>query len=142
MNESRVLFHATYPDNEEVIREVGILPSSDVVYLSNTARFAASFIKMRQGMRIGPVIKVVDSKGRDDFANRVDQFTKVTVFEVDASRLNDEMLEVVPEPCVEAGFCPESMVTTTYRGVIPADAIVGVEHLPITPSSRGDDNFF
>jgi len=128
------VYHATFPDCEETIRQAGIIPSVDrVVYLSNKAAYAAGFIRIRNGFRLLGTIDVATSTGDTESTYNIDKSNTAIVCTIIAGMLDSERLVVHEEEDERSGFYPHDLVSFAYSATIPPTAILSFDEFLLTP---------
>lgn len=131
---SDFLYHATFPDCEETIRQAGIIPSVDrVVYLANKAEYAAGFIRVRNGFRTLGVIDVVTPTGDTETTYNIDQSNVAVVCTILAGLLDQRLMSVHHEEDEPSGFYPTDLVSFAYAGVVPPTAILSFDQVRLKP---------
>lgn len=128
------LYHATFPDCEETIRQAGIIPSVDrVVYLANRAEYAAGFIRIRNGFRLLGTIEVATPTGDTEETYNIDRSNTAVVCTIIAGLLDERALSAHQEEEEPSGFFPPDLQSFAYSGTIPPTAILSFDHVRLKP---------
>lgn len=128
------LYHATFPDCEETIRQAGIIPSVDrVVYLSNRPEYAAGFIRIRNGFRLLGVIDVETPTGDTEQTYDIHQSSQAVVCTILAGLLDEAKLSVHKEEEEPSGFYPPDLVSFKYSATINPNAILSFDRFKLKP---------
>lgn len=119
------LYHATFPDSVEAILLSGLQHNDiGVVNLSNEPRYAAGFIAIRGFSRLGE-ITIIDVNGVPTPNIDKKTFDTAQVLAINVRRLDVSKLSVNDAETLAAksGALPEGLVSYTYEGTIPREAI-------------------
>ena len=119
------LYHATFPDSVNAILASGLQHNAEgVVNLANEPHYAAGFVAMRGFSRIGEItivrINGVKTPHIDKKTFDTAQVLAINVRRLDISKLSINEAEV---SAAAVGALPEGLVSYTYSGTIPREAI-------------------
>ncbi len=133
------LYHATFPDCEQTIRQAGIIPSiTGSVYLSTQSKHAAGFLRIRNGIKIVGDADIIELVTSAEPTGEIVQTDRIVICTVMAGLLNPDLLAVHREEEEPSGFYPHDLVSFAYAGVIEPHAILNFETIPLVPF-RGDN---
>jgi hypothetical protein len=122
------LYHATFPDCEQTIRQAGIVPGIDnVVYLANKAEYAAGFIRIRNGFKMLGTIEVETPTGGTEMTYDISQTNTAIVCTILADLLDADALAVHQEEDEVSGFYPFDLVSFRYSRTVPPSAILSFD---------------
>ncbi len=119
------LYHATFPDAVDAILVSGLQHNTDgVVNLVNEPQFAAGFVAIRGFSRIGE-ITIINVNGVQTPNIDKKYFDTAQVLAINVRRLDIDKLSVneTETQAAKAGALPEGLVSYTYSGTIPREAI-------------------
>ena len=119
------LYHATFPDSVDAILLSGLQHNSEgVVNLVNEPRYAAGYIAVRGFSRLGE-ITIIDVNGVPTPNIDKHAFDTAQVLAVNVRRLDVDKLSIneAETQAAKAGALPEGLVSYTYKGTIPREAI-------------------
>ena len=119
------LYHATFPDSVDAILLSGLQHNeAGVVNLVNEPHFAAGFVAIRGFARLGE-ITIVDVKGVPTPNIDKKTFDTAQVLAINVRRLDVDKLSIndAETQAAKAGALPEGLVSYTYSGTIPREAI-------------------
>ncbi len=119
------LYHATFPDSVNAILASGLQHNAEgVVNLANEPRYAAGFVAMRGFSRIGEItivrINGVKTPHIDEKTFDTAQVLAINVRRLDISKLSINEAEA---SAAAIGALPTGLVSYTYSGTIPREAI-------------------
>ncbi len=119
------LYHATFPDSVNAILASGLQHNAEgVVNLANEPRYAAGFVAMRGFSRIGEItivsINGVKTPHIDKKTFDTAQVLAINVRRLDISKLSINEAEA---SAAAIGALPTGLVSYTYSGTIPREAI-------------------
>lgn len=119
-----MLYHATFPDYAERIREEGIAPNEQgVIHLSTNPFHSAGFIAITGGKRWKGMDEVVTTTDRKYSIPSFDSFKECVVFGIAIDSLSKETLTVCPED-FSSPFFPKDLECYDYSLWIPTGHIV------------------
>lgn len=119
------LYHATFPDSVDAILVSGLQHNADgVVNLANEPQYAAGFVAIRGFSRLGE-ITIIDINGVPTPNIDIKTFDTAQVLAINVRRLDISKLAVNENEtqAAKAGALPEGLVSYTYSGTIPREAI-------------------
>lgn len=119
------LYHATFPDSVDAILVSGLQHNAEgVVNLANEPQFAAGFVAIRGFSRLGE-ITIVDVNGVPTPNIDKKNFDTAQVLAINVRRLDIDKLAINESEvqAAKAGALPEGLVSYTYSGTIPREAI-------------------
>lgn len=119
------LYHATFPDSVNAILVSGLQHNAEgVVNLANEPRYAAGFVAMRGFSRIGE-ITIVSINGVKTPHIDKKTFDTAQVLAINVRRLdvNKLLINEAEASAAAIGALPTGLVSYTYSGTIPREAI-------------------
>lgn len=119
------LYHATFPDAVDAILLSGLQHNDEgVVNLVNEPRYAAGYIAIRGFSRLGE-ITIIDVDGVPTPNIDKKSFDTAQVLAIDVRRLDINKLSVneTESHAAQIGALPGDLVSYTYSGTIPREAI-------------------
>lgn len=126
------LYHATFPDCVDSIKQLGILPNVDGhVFLTNKSEYAVGFIRLRNGLRTYVEDELAAATG--DPLTHVSQSHTAIVCTILAGLLDEDRLLRHEEEEEPSGFFPKDLVTYRYPSIIPPSFIVSFDTFPFPP---------
>lgn len=115
-----MLYHATFPDYAERIREEGIAPNEQgVIHLTANPFHSAGFIAVTGGRRWKGVDTVTTENNRQYSIPTFDTFRSCVVFGITVDSLSTEALTVCPED-FSSPFFPKGLECYDYSLWIPS----------------------
>lgn len=127
-----ILYHATFPDYAERIREEGIAPNEEgLIHLTSNPFHSAGFIAMTGGRRWKGVDTVTTVDAKTYSIPSFDTFRSCVVFGIEIERLSKEALTVCPED-FSSEFFPRTLECYDYRLAIPFADVLNEITLKLT----------
>lgn len=119
------LYHATFPDSVDAILASGLQHNTEgVVNLANEPEYAAGFVAIKGFSRLGEItivtINGVQTPNIDKKTFETAQVLGINVRQLDINKLSINESEVA---AVTIGALPAGLVTYTYSGTIPREAL-------------------
>ena len=126
------LYHATFPDCADSIRQLGILPNVEgSVFLVNKLEYAVGFIRLRNGLRTYVEDELAASTG--DPLTHVSQSHTAVVCTILAGLLDEDRLLHHDEETEPSGFFPKDLMSYRYPSIISPSCIISFDTFPFPP---------
>jgi len=130
-----VLYHATFPDYAERIRQEGIAPNEEgIVHFTTSPLHSAGFIALTGGRRWKGMNTITTENNRQYSVPTFDTFKKCVIFGVPISLLTPDALTVSSED-FSSPFFPQGLECYDYGFWIPPEQIVSDVTMKLSDAS-------